>query len=578
MNQEHLLLFLVQMLTVLGLARLLGEAFRRFGQPSLAGEILAGLVLGQTVLGQLAPDLFTRLFPPDPLQLALFDVVAQIGILFLLLAIGLEVDVAAAWKMRRLSMGVAVAGVVIPLLLGVGGAWVFFDAWSETAVPRPAFALFVGAAVSITAITVVARLLFDMRILKSDLGLLLLSAMAINDLLGWLVLAVAVGLASAAGSAVDAIGLGRIGAVFGAAVVFAALGSTLGRWLVTRVLRSLDARGFPNPATPLTFVVCLGLACGIATDVIGLHPIFGFLIAGVMAGDQTAFSEHTRSIVTQMVESVFVPLFFAGICLHVDFAAQFDVSLVMWITVLSIFGKFFGAWLGALLVRMPALDRLPVGLAHIPGGSMGVLLAVVAREVGAIGPRMFVAIVFASIVSSLLVGPLFSWALRQRDVHDIVRFFARKGIVADLEANERYEAIDALVRVAAQVDSGLSFDAVRDAVRAREETVGTAAGHGIALPHARLDALAQPLVVFGISRQGIEWNAVDDQPAHLIFLILTPTDDAGSQLEILSRITRGLTAEAQRQALLESRNPRAIWSELQRVLRAPPGARNLGRV
>jgi Kef-type K+ transport system membrane component KefB/mannitol/fructose-specific phosphotransferase system IIA component len=575
MSQEHLLLFLVQMLTVLGLARLLGEVFRRFGQPALAGEILAGLVLGQTVLGQISPELFSRLFPPDPLQLALFDVVAQIGILFLLLAIGLEVDVAAAWKLRRQSVGVAVAGVVIPLVLGAVAAWVSFDAWSETDVPRPAFALFVAAAVSITAISVVARLLFDMRILKSDLGLLLLSAMAINDVLGWLVLAVAVGLATAAVGAIEAIGFGRIGTVFGAAVLFAAAGSTGGRWLVTRILRALDARGFPSPATPLTFVVCLGLACGIATDAIGLHPIFGFLIAGVMAGDQSALSEHTRSIVTQMVESVFVPLFFAGICLQIDFAAHFDLPLVLAISALSIFGKFIGAWLGALLVRMPRVDRLPVGLAHIPGGSMGVLLAVVAREVGAIGPHMFVAIVFASIVSSLLVGPLFSWALRQRDVHDVLRFFARKGIVSQLDASERYEAIDELVRVASKLDDSLSYDAVCKAVCAREETVGTAAGHGIALPHARLDGLAQPLVVFGISRKGIEWNAVDDQPAHLIFLILTPTDDAGSQLEILARITRGLKTEPERQALLESRSTRAIWSQLQRALKAPRPAEGL---
>ena len=131
MTEEQLLLFLMQVLVVLGLARLLGEVFRRFDQPALAGEILAGLILGKTVFGSLAPGLFDAIFPADALQLALFDVTAQFGILFLLLVIGLEVDVASAWKMRRQALGVAVTGVVVPMVLGTGMAWVFYDAWSE---------------------------------------------------------------------------------------------------------------------------------------------------------------------------------------------------------------------------------------------------------------------------------------------------------------------------------------------------------------------------------------------------------------------------------------------------------------
>jgi Kef-type K+ transport system membrane component KefB/mannitol/fructose-specific phosphotransferase system IIA component len=564
MDQEHLLQFLVQMLVVLGLARLLGETFRRLGHPALVGEILAGLLLGKTVLGQLAPDLFAELFPTDALQLALFDVVAQIGILFLLLGIGLEVNVGSAWKLRRQSMGVAVTGVVVPLLLGFGAAWVFHDSWAETTVSRPGFALFVGAAVSITAITVVARLLFDLQIVKSDLGLLLLSAMAVNDLLGWLVLAVSMALVTSAGTGID---MGQTGAVFVAAVLFAVAGATLGRALVTRVLRHFDAWGLPSPAVPISFVVCLGLACGVATKLMGLHPIFGFLIAGVMASDQSALSEHTRSTIMQMVESVFVPLFFAGICLHVDFAAEFDLSLVLTVSALSICGKFLGAWLGAILVRMPALDRLPTGLAHIPGGSMGVLLAVVAQDVGAIGPRMFVAIVFASILSSLLVGPLFNWALRRREPPDVLAFFSRKGILPELAATERYEAIDELARCTTLVNRNLRTDEVRAAVRTREETVGTGAGRGIALPHARLEQLARPLVVLGISREGIDWNAVDNQPAHLVFLILTSTEDAGTQLDILSRISRGFADEETRAALLHSQSRAEIWSRLQNAVR-----------
>ena len=161
------------MLLVLGLARVLGELFRLVKQPPLAGEILAGILLGQTVLGNLAPELFAVVFPPDELQRAMFGVTADIGILFLLLVVGLEVNVASAWKMRQQTFVVAVAGVGVPLALGTGVAWLLYDRWIEVETSRLAFALLVGAGVSITAITVVARLLFDLRIVKSDLGLFL---------------------------------------------------------------------------------------------------------------------------------------------------------------------------------------------------------------------------------------------------------------------------------------------------------------------------------------------------------------------------------------------------------------------
>lgn len=565
MSEDQLLLFLTQVLVVLAAARIMGEIFRYFDQPPLAGEIFAGLLLGKTVFGQLAPGAFEALFPEDPTQLALFDVTAQIGILFLLLVIGLEVDVASAWRLRRQSFSVAVCGVVVPLAMGTGVAWFAYESWGDPAVPKLAFALFVGAAISITAITVVARLMFDLKIVKSDLGLLLLSAMAINELLGWLVLAIVLGMVGAAEHG----GQNPFGllAIVGGTVVAAGIATTFGRTFTTRTLQWFDAKGLPNPATPLSFVVCLGLACGVGMHAIGVHPIFGFLIAGVMAGDHRALSEHSRSVVAQMVESIFVPLFFAGICLHVDFAARFDPIQVAIVTALSIFGKFFGAWVGTLFVRMPAFDRLPIALAHMPGGSMGVLLAVVGRRAEVIDEPLFVAIVFASIASSLVVGPMFSASLRRREALNILGLFTRKGLIPTLEARDRFGAIRELVQRACEIETALPEALVQDAARTREETMGTGIGDGIAVPHARLDLLERPLVLLGVSKQGIAWDAVDDQPAHLVFLILTPRDDADTQLEILGTLARGASRPEAR-ALLQCQSPAEMWTQLQGLLRA----------
>lgn len=499
-SEERIFLFLVQMLVVLALARVLGEVARKLGQPPFAGEILAGLLLGETVLGHFAPDVFTHLFPADALQDAAFEVTADIGILFLLLVVGLEVNVVAAWRMRKQTLGVAVTGVVVPMLLGTVAAWFMYDAWIELDAPRLAFALLVGAGVSITAITVVARMLFDLNIVKSDLGLFLVSAMAINELLGWLVLAVVLGLVGASGS--EGVDVGHLALVMLVVVAFAAIAATIGRSLVTRALTWMRRVNLPSPATPLSFVVCLGLLGGIITAAVGIHPVFGFLVAGLMAGDPRALPEHTRSIIAQMVESVFVPLFFAGICLHVDFARSFDPWMVLAVTVLSIVGKFLGAGLGTLFVTMPKADRLPAAVAHIPGGPMGVLLATVAKEANVIGPKMFVAIVVASIVSSVIVGPAFARTLRGKQAPNVLEFFDAHTVLADLREQTRDDVIATLAAAAAGRPGMPEAAVLHAAVLAREDAMGTGIGHGMAVPHARMAELVRPLVVVGISRTG----------------------------------------------------------------------------
>ncbi len=565
MHGDPILLFMIQVAVVLGVARVFGEVFRALRQPPLAGEILAGIVLGQTVLGHLAPDLFAALFPADPIQQAMFDVTAEIGILFLLLVVGLEVNVAAAWRMRSQTLTVAVTGVVVPLALGTAVAWGMFDVWAEVPAPRLAFSLLVGAGVAITAITVVARLLFDLKIIKSDLGLFLISAMALNELLGWAVLAVVLGLVgTGATGGMDAAGL--VGTLIGVLAI-SGFALTLGRRWTSAGLLWMERKQLPSPAAPLSLVVCLGLIGGVITGLLGIHPVFGFLLAGMMAGDPRALSEHTRSIIEQMVEAIFVPLFFAGICLQVDFFADFDLLTVGLVTALSIGGKFAGAGLGTLMVRMPRRDRVPVAIAHIPGGPMGVLLASVAMGAGIIGPRMFVALVVASIVSALLVGPAFVWRLRTARGPDVRASFAPDRVVLGLEARTRGEAIGALVAEAARAGGTPPAERIREAVEAREAAMGTGIGRGIAIPHARLEGLERPLVTVGISRDGIDWDEVDGKPAHLVFLILTPaTDPEDTQLEILGTIARAFSHPERARALTEATSPGEAWAALQTAL------------
>jgi Kef-type K+ transport system membrane component KefB/mannitol/fructose-specific phosphotransferase system IIA component (Ntr-type) len=557
---------MVQVLVVLALARLLGEFFRFANQPPLGGEILAGVLLGQTVLGNLAPDLFASLFPIDEVQDAMFRATAELGIMFLLLMVGLEVNVASAWKMRNQTFTVAVTGVVVPLALGVGVSWLLYEEWIEgmTTAQLP-FSLLVGAGVSITAITVVARVLFDLKVIKSDLGLFLVSAMALNELLGWAVLAVVLGLVGIEGAGQgDASGLA--GSLLGV-LAFSAFALTLGRSLTTRCLLWMEARGLPSPEAPLSLVTCLGLLGGVITSWLGIHPVFGFLLAGMMAGDPRALSEHTRSIIEQMVGAIFVPLFFAGICLRIDFIQDFNLSTVAIVTALSVGGKFIGAGMGTLMVELPAANRMPVAIAHIPGGPMGVLLASVAISQDIIGPQMFVALVIASVVSALLVGPAFAWQLAKLQTQDVSGYFARERVLWDLRVASRTDAIDQLTAHAARAEGMADLETLRRAVAEREAVGGTGVGGGIAVPHARIAGLPAPLVVCGLCKDGVEWDAVDGKPAHLIFLILTSTaDEADIQLEILASIASSFSDRATSQRLLDSRSLDAAWENLRRSI------------
>lgn len=562
MHGDPILLFLIQVVVVLTLARVLGEAFRWFKQPPLAGEILAGVILGQTILGHLAPDLFHLLFPPDPLQEAMFRVTAELGILLLMLVVGLEVNVASAWKMRHQTFTVAVTGVIVPLALGAAIAWLMYDQWMEVPAPRLAFALLVGAGVAITAITVVARLLFDLKIVKSDLGLFLISAMALNELLGWAVLAVVLGLvgAGAAGEGVRIVGLT---ATLVGVLLFAGFALTVGRTLTTRAFLWLEKKQLPSPAAPLTFVVSLGLLGGIVTASLGVHPVFGFLLAGMMAGDPRGLSEHTRSIIEQMVEAIFVPLFFAGISLQIDFISDFNVSMVLVIVALSIGGKFFGAGLGTLMVKMPAADKVPVAIAHIPGGPMGVLLASVAMEAGVIGPQMFVALVVASIVSALLVGPAFTWKLAKAQTRDVSGYFSRERLMWKLCVESREEAIAAMAVEASRAPGMPAAEVIQAAVADRERTMGTGVGRGIAIPHARLEGLPRPVVAVAICEDGIEWDEIDGKPAYLVFLILTSTtDEQDTQLEILGKIARAFSDKGSARRIVGASSADDAWQRL----------------
>lgn len=569
LSEQQLLVFLVQVLVLLGAARGLGTVCRRLGQPALLGEILTGVLLGPTILGRAAPQVHLTLFPGDAIQHAMLETVGWIGLLLLLLSAGLEVDVSVAWRQRRDVLKISLTDIILPMAVAFVPAYLLPDRYLPDPSRRLIFALFIAAVMTISALPMTLRALHDLDLLKSDLGLLIISALTINDIIGWAVFTLVLGFAGYAEMAA-----GRVALVLGGTAAFTALCLTVGRRLVGLGIRAVKRGASGEAGLVLTFVCCVGLLAGLATHAMGIHALFGFFLAGIMAGDSPNLSERTRQVIHQMVYAVFVPIFFAGIAIQIDFLANFDVLLVLLLTVVGVAGRYYGAWVGARMTALSRWDRVTVAIAHTPGGSMEMVMAYVALQFRLITVPVFVAIVFAALISSIILGPWMAWSMRRRRQISVLDLVIRQSLPVDLPGPDRWSAIRVLCQAAAEEPGLPHADNIAAAVRAREETAGTALGNHLAMPHARIPGLERPLIAVGRSAAGLEWDAPDGLPVDLAFLILTPAERADLQVQILAALARALIDENMRRRLLEART----GQEAQAVLREALGRQNLVRM
>ena len=563
LSEHHFLIFLLQILLLLVMARGFGEVFRHWGHPPVVGEILVGLLLGPTLLGRLSPELYQTLFPPDPIQYTMLETVSWFGVLLLLLETGLEIDVSAAWKQRGPALRIGIIGVVVPLAVGFLLSLLLPDAYLVIPDQRVTFALFLGTTMAISAMVIIARVLHDLDLVKSDLGLLTLCGYAVNDILAWVILSLVFATAAAA-----TLSIGSVILLLATAVGFTAFCLSLGLRLVDQSLTGLVTRIPHQPGVVLTFVCCLGLLCGAITQWIGLTGLLGFFLAGIMAGDAGALSERVRQILTQMVHAIFVPLYFATIAIQIDFFAQFDAFLVLFVTVVSITGKYFGAWLGAQQAGLSAVDRVSIGIAFTPSGVTGIVVAAVAVEHQIITIPVFVSIVLSAIISSLIVGPWLMWSIRRRPAMNIAELFVRRALIPGLTGMTRQAVIQELCQEISEHQPALDRETVFAAVHAREELMGTGVGSGIAIPHARLAGLSKPVITCGRSPAGVDWDAPDGLPVQLVFLLLTPVQDEGAQLQILAALARTMSAQEVRQSLVQAKDAGELWQRLRDVLQS----------
>jgi len=533
---------------LLCVAHVLGELAQRLRQPSVLGELIAGVLLGPTVLGSIAPGLSEFLFPLQGANAIALDAIATLAIGLFLLVAGMEVDLSTVWKQGKVGCKVGITSIVIPFFIALGAAMVLPEALGRHGDADPTiFALFFGIAISISALPVIAKTLMDMGLYRSDLGMVVVSAAIFNDLTGWIVFAVVLGLIGDPSGSGNAIMLTIV-----LTLAFAGGMLTAGRWVIHKVLPFVQAYTH-WPGGELSFALILGLLGAAFTEWIGIHAIFGAFIAGVAIGDSSHLRERSRVVIGNFVSFIFAPVFFASIGLKVNFVTHFDFPLVLTVLLTACVCKLAGGAMGARWGGMLPREAWAVGFALNSRGAMEIILGIIALEAGIIRERLFVALIIMAMITSMMSGPSMRVLLRTAKKWRLQDILSSKLFLRELKATSRREVIRAMTAAACEVE-GLDAQDVEKAVWSREEALSTGLGNGVALPHARIDGLRESLVVVGVSRKGIDFDAPDGRPANVIFLVLTPSNDANAQLQIGSEIARIFRDQTLSDRVLHTRN------------------------
>lgn len=530
LGHQDVTMFFLALATLLGAARIAGELALRLRQPAVVGELLAGVALGPTVFGALAPAAQGALFPTSGPAAVALSGFATLAIALFLLVAGIEIDLSAVWKQSRSVAIVAAVGIVVPFATGFG-AGLAAPRWFGAADIAPVlFALFLGTALAITALPVIARILLDLKLFHSAIAVTIVSSAILNDLAGWIIFAFVL--------AFMGIGQGVFspGATAAITVAFAAAMLTAGRWAVNRALPWVQAHS-EWPAGVLAFAFTLALLSAALTEWIGVHAIFGAFLFGVALGDSGHLRRRTRTSIEQMVSSIFAPVFFASIGLKADFIRHFDLPLVLTVLALGSVTKIVGCRVAARWAGFDRRESWAIGFGMNARGAMEIVLGLLALESGLIGERLFVALVILALATSMTSGTLIQWCFGQRREASFMKHVSARTFAPGMSGDDRFEAVRKLAAIAAEA-GGVDPVSASEAVVRHERLYGSAVGQSVAIPHARIPGLTQPVIALGLDALGIEFDTPDGRPVHVVIVLLSPMDDPALHLSILADIGR----------------------------------------
>jgi K+:H+ antiporter len=399
-TEALLLTIIIQLAVIIAVARLAGNLARRLGHPMVVGEIVAGLVLGPSFLGRLFPQVSAVLFPHSTTQV--INIISQIGLILLMFLIGLEFDFGHIRTHGRTAALVAVSGITLPFVLGLGiGSWMhsYFPHMNPVG-----FSLFLATALSITAIPVLGRVMVEFNIQRTGIGVLTITAAAIDDALGWILLAI---VAAIVGAHFDLLVTLRM--------VLLTLLFTLAMGLVARPLfirwirRAVDSKDGHLTLDALAVVFVAMFACAAITNLIGIFSIFGSFALGAVLYDQDRFREAVFHRLKDFVTAFFLPVFFTYTGLHTDMGSL--GTGIMWVLLgavlaASFVGKFVGCGIAARLSGLAPQQAACVGIMMNARGLIGLIAANVGLQIGAIPREVYCMLVLMCVFSTVILSPV----------------------------------------------------------------------------------------------------------------------------------------------------------------------------
>jgi len=401
-------LLLLELVVIVLVARLLGAAFERWGQPAVVGEIVGGIVLGPSVLGAAAPQAFAFLFRPT--ALAMLELFAQIGVVLFLFVVGLDLDLSLLRGKATAAIAVSHASILVPYFLGVVLSLFLYPELAPPGVSFSAFALFLGIAMSITAFPVLARILSDRGMTRTPLGSTAITCAAVDDVTAWSLLALVVGVAVSKGwtSAAWTIGL---------ALAFTAAMLGVVRPLLARAVRGRAEAAKAPGKTAMAATLVLLLGSALATEAIGIHALFGAFLAGLV---MPRAAKLRRSLTERLeeVSGVFLlPVFFAFTGLRTQIGLLNDLSswlLCAVIILVATAGKLGAGMLAARWTGMDWIDAFSLGALMNTRGLMELIALNVGYDLKILSPRIYTMMVLMALITTFATGPLLSAAERQR--------------------------------------------------------------------------------------------------------------------------------------------------------------------
>ncbi|HEY1348698.1 MAG TPA: cation:proton antiporter [Ktedonobacteraceae bacterium] len=401
-NSQLAILFFLQLAAILGICRLVGWLVRRIGQPQVVGEMIAGVLLGPSLLGLLWPQVQRQLFPAGA-SMSILYAASQVGLVLYMFLIGVEFDTGLIRSRLRSAATVSLAGILTPLLLGALLALLLLRSAGLFGlhVSTGEAMLFLGASISITALPMLARIIFENGLAGTSLGTLALAAGSCDDAISWCILAIV--LAVFRQNALIAL-LAVVGGL-----LYAILTLTAGRWLLERTFGRLAERQGGVSGAMLALVLLLVVFCGWLTDSIGIYAIFGGFILGV-AMPRGLFATALRRSLEPLVTNFLLPLFFVYSGLNTSLGLL--NTWLLWglaglIFVAAVSGKGVACWLASLLSKEPQADALAIGSLMNARGLMELILLNIGLQQGIITQTLFTMLVIMAIVTTLMASPLF---------------------------------------------------------------------------------------------------------------------------------------------------------------------------